>query len=231
MNSKVAIETGQMNKKGDLKGRIKNFLKARSYNEIAEIAKKDKGVIRSIISLSYDKDDVISWRAIEAMGIIAGEFSIGQVRERIGVIRDTIRRLLWSMGGESGGIGWSAAEMLGEIIRNNPDEFSDIIPIVWSFRDEEMFRAGVIWAMGRIAAVRPDLVKFILKDLQPMMMDSNPSVRGHAVWVIGILGEKSLLEDINKLVNDNSAISFYHDGELIKKSVGEIVKETINKIN
>ncbi len=230
MNSKIAVETGQMNKKGDLKGRIGGLLKTRSYNEIAEIAKNDKGVIRRIISLAYDKDDVISWRAIEAMGVVAGEFSIGQARGRIDVIRDTIRRLLWSMGEESGGIGWSAAEMLGEIIRNNPDEFSDIIPIVWSFRDEEMFRAGVIWAMGRIASVRPDLVKFILKDLQLMIKDSNPSVRGHTAWVVGILGEKSLSEDINSLVNDASTINFYHDGELIKKTVSEIVKEAINKI-
>ncbi len=215
-----------MPEKRDLKGRIRNFLETSSYNAITEIAKMDKGVMRRLISLAYDKEDVISWRAIEAIGIVAGELS----RDRRDVIRDTIRRLLWSMREESGGIGWSAADMLGEIIRSDPDEFSDIIPIVWSFRDEEMFRAGVIWAMGRIAAVRPDLVKFILKDLQLMIKDSNPSVRGHAAWVVGILGEKILSEDISSLVNDASTINFYHDGELIKKTVSEIVKEAINKI-
>jgi hypothetical protein len=226
INSKSIAEAEQMSEKGDLKGRIKNFLKTRSYNEIAEIAKRDKGVIRRIISLAYDKDDVISWRAMEAMGIIAGELS----KERLDVIRDTIRRLLWSMGEESGGIGWSAAEMLGEIIRNNPDEFSNIIPIVWSFRDEEMFRAGTVWAMGRIAAVRPDLVGFISKDLRPMMTDNDPAVRGYAAWVVGVLRDRSTLGAINKLVNDGSTINVYQDGELIKRTVGEIVKEAINRI-
>lgn len=213
-------------KKGDLKERIKNALSSCSYAEITDMARRDKGVIRRLISLAYDKDDVMGWRAIEAMGSVAGELS----KERIDIIRDTIRRLLWSMGEESGGIGWSAAEMLGEIIRSNPDQFTDIIPIVWSFRDEEMFRAGTVWAMGRIASVRPDLVKFILKDVQPMITDKNPAVRGYTALVIGILGERGFMGDIDKLKDDNSTVNFYQEGELTKKTVAEIVKAAINKI-
>ncbi len=213
--------------KGDLKGKIIYLLNKCSYDEIAEIAGKDKSVIRRIISLSYDKDDVISWRAIEAMGFIAGKLS----RERkIDIIRDTVRRLLWSMGEESGGIGWSAAEMLGEIIRGNPDEFSDIVPIVWSFKEEDMFRAGVLWAMGRIAEVRPDLLVFISKEMRQMLFDKNPSVRAYAVWTSGKLGMRELLKDIMSLSEDNSIINFYRDHELQKKTVGDIARETIEII-
>jgi len=225
MPTKTSMLEGR-GKKENLKERIKSALGDRSYDEIADMARRDKGVIRRLISLAYDKDDVMAWRAIEAMGSVAGELS----KERIDIVRDTIRRLLWSMGEESGGIGWSAAEMLGEIIRSNPDQFIDIIPIVWSFHEEEMFRAGTVWAMGRIASVRPDLVRFILKDVQGMITDKNPTVRGYAAWVIGILGADSLLEDINKLVNDQSAINFYYGGELTRKTVGCMVKEAISKI-
>lgn len=224
--SKIAPVSENRGKKSDLKERIKSALGVRSYAEIADMARRDKGVIRCLISLAYDKDDVMAWRAIEAMGSVAGELS----KERIDIVRDTIRRLLWSMGEESGGIGWSAAEMLGEIVRSNPEEFSDIIPIVWSFHEEEMFRAGTVWAMGRIASLRPDLVKFILKDMQGMITDKNPSVRGYSVWVIAILGADSLLEDISKLANDQSEINFYYGGELTKKTVGDIVEEAISKI-
>lgn len=222
---KKAEAAGQMDRKGDIKSRIINLLKTCSYDEIAETAKKDKGVIRRIIALAYDKEDVLSWRAIEAMGIIAGRLS----GERIDVIRDTIRRLLWSMGEESGGIGWSSAEMLGEIIRSDPDEFADIIPIVWSFKEEDMFRPGVLRAMGRIADVRPDLVAFISKDLRPMLSDKNPAVRAYAVWVIGKLGIRDFFEDIASLSGDNSIVSFYQDFELAKKTVGCIVREVSGK--
>ncbi|MDI6728395.1 MAG: hypothetical protein QMD44_05650 [Thermodesulfovibrionales bacterium] len=224
--SKTTSVSEDRGKKGDMKERIKDALSARSYDKITDMARRDKGVIRRLISLAYDKDDVMGWRAIEAMGYVAGELS----KQRVDIVRDTIRRLLWSMGEESGGIGWSAAEMIGEIVRSNPDQFTDVVPIVWSFHEEEMFRPGTVWAMGRIASVRPDLVKFILKDIQGMITDKNPAVRGYAAWVIGILREDGFLEDINKLTSDNSTVNFYQEGELTRKTVAEIVKAAINKI-
>lgn len=213
--------------KGSLKNRIRGLLENGSYDDIVEIAKKDKGVLRWLVSLSYDKEDVISWRAMEAVGLIAKAFS----GDKVGVIRETTRRMIWSMSDESGGIGWSAAEILGEIIRNNPDEYSDLVPIVWSFREEEMFRSGSVWAMGRIAAVRPDLVNFIIKDLQEIMDDKNPFVRGYAAWVAGILGGRDFAAGISKLMADDSQIIFYFDGSLLKKTVGEIAKEAIDKLS
>lgn len=185
---------------------------------------RDRSVIRWLISLAYDKDDVISWRAMEALGLIVPKFT----GDRIGIIRDTIRRLLWSMSDESGGIGWSAAEMLGEIIRNNPDEFKDIIPLVWSFREEEMFRPGAVWAMGRIAAFRPDLVMFISKELHVLLHDGNPAVRGYAAWVEGLLGDADGLEEVKKLSGDMSRINFYSEGDLLKKTVEEIAAQAVN---
>ena len=94
-----------------------------------------------------------------------------------------------------------------------------------------MFRPGSVWAMGRIAAVRPDLVSFIVKDLQEIMDDKNPLVRGYAAWVAGILGDTNIAEGIRKLLFDDSQISFYFDGRLLKKTVSEIAKEAINKLS
>lgn len=206
---------------------IRKLLEEKAYVDIAGIALQDKSVIRHIISLAYDKEDVITWRAIEAMGIVARALS----GTRVDILRDTIRRLLWSMGEESGGIGWSAAEMLGEIIRSDPEQFSDIIPIVWSFREEDMFRAGIVWAMGRIAQVRPDLVDFIKDDICSMLSDKNPAVRGYAVCVFGILGADKVLDDLRKLLGDRASLSFYENGELTERTVAAIVEGILNSIN
>ncbi|MCL5237473.1 MAG: hypothetical protein M1353_06470 [Nitrospirae bacterium] len=211
--------------KANLKGSVKRLLEAGSYDELVNMAKQDKSVISRLISLSYDKEDAISWRSMEALGLISRELS----GERMDVVRDTIRRLLWSMGDESGGIGWSAAEILGEIIRNGPDEFRDIIPILWSFREEDMFRAGTAWAVGRIAGVRPDLVRFALNDLKLLLDDNNPAVRGYAVWAIGMLGDEKDIESIKSLSDDKSRMNFYKDGALVKTAVGEVAKEVLYK--
>ena len=213
--------------KGGLKGRLRGLLEAGLFGDIVHIAGKDKGTFRWLISLSYDKEDVVSWKAMEALGLIAGNFS----GEKVKVIREITRRLIWSMSDESGGIGWSAAEILGEIIRNNPDEFNDLIPIVWSFREEEMFRPGSVWAMGRIASVRPDMVNFIVNDLLEIMNDKNPSVRGYAAWVAGVLGDTTMIEALRKLLADENQIIFYLEGRLLKKSVSEIANEAIDKLS
>lgn len=210
---------------GWTKGDIRRMLEAGPYDDILARVKKDKSLIRKLISLSYDKEDVISWKTMEVLGLAARELAA----ERMDVNRDTVRRLLWSMGEESGGIGWSSAEILGEMIRNCPDDLSDIIPIVWSFRDEEMFRAGTLRAMGRIASVRPDLVQFIIEDLPVMAGDSNPMVRGYAAWVMGILGDAALRGPLESLLKDTGVAAFYCKGILAEKSVAEIAQEALHK--
>lgn len=211
--------------KGRLKDKIKELLIHMSYDEIADIAEKDKSVIRHLISMTYNKDEVLTWHAIEAMGFVSKRLS-----NRNGeVIRDTIRRLLWSMGEESGGIGWSSPELLGEIIRSNPDMYADIIPILWSFKEEEMFRAGVIWAMGRIAQIRPEMVNFIIGELKDFLYDSNPYVRGYSAWVMEILKDKDLSPQIVNLSTDQGEINFYENGELIHITVGHLIEKILEK--
>ncbi|HKN19252.1 MAG TPA: hypothetical protein VJW95_05590 [Dissulfurispiraceae bacterium] len=223
--NRAITREGKMN----IKDRIKELLKLRAYGQVADLAVQDKGIIRCLISLSYDKQDVISWRAIEAIGVISRVFS----RDRMDILRDTVRRLLWSMGEESGGIGWSAAEMLGEIVTGDPDAFNDIILILWSFKEEEMFRAGIVWAMELIAGIRPELVAFIIKDLPDMLEDRNPVVRGYTVRLMGLLQDAFNAEDsrqqISKLSGDSSPVPVYSEGELLTRTVGEIAGEVLHK--
>lgn len=214
----------------EIKKRLKGLLASKSYKDIVDMALQRKSVVSMLISFTYDKEDIICWRAMEAMGLIAREFFIGQDSERRVVIRDTISRLLWSMREESGGVGWGLAGMLGEIIRCNPDEFSEIVPIVWSLREEEVFRPTVVWAMGRIASIRPDLIQFISGELKSILSDKDPAARGYAAWIIGILRDKSALENIKKLIGDRSQINFYRDGELIKEVIGEIANKAMEQL-
>jgi hypothetical protein len=123
--------------------------------------------------------------------------------------------------------------MLGEIVSGDPDAFIDIIPIIWSFKEEEMFRAGIVWAMGRIAMIRPELVSFIIQDLHEMLEDKNPVVRGYTVWLMGILPEAlnagNCRQQISKLLGDISPVPVYKGGALLTRSVGEIAGEVLHK--
>lgn len=207
------------------KKEIRDLLGRNDLAQIVSRAAENKAVLSALISLTYDKQDPRTWRAIEAIGLVAERFLEG----RRSVLRETIRRLLWMMTDESGGIGWCAPEILGEIIRSDPDDFSDIVPIVWSYRDEELFAAGSLRAMGRIAEVRPDLAAFILPELPTFLGNPDPQVRGLAVWVFGILADGAALTALESLRNDTAVLKIYRGGELAETTVAELAANALNK--
>lgn len=51
-----------------LKKAIIAFLEKKDYNSLAKLSSVDAKIITKLISLSYDKNDPISWRAMEAIG-------------------------------------------------------------------------------------------------------------------------------------------------------------------
>lgn len=220
-------EKTMMQRKGNQKKILKKLLQEGDLEKIVELSLEDRGVINQLMSFSYDKNDVITWKTIESVGLISKEIS----KQDAEFIRNTARRLLWSMTEESGGVSWSAPEMLGEIIRSNPKEFNDLIPIVWSNRNEDVFREGVIWAMGRIAEAAPESVNFTYHELKQMIEDTNPVVRGYSIWVIGKIADAEAVGDIEKFKNDESPINFYRNRVLSKITIGEIANETINSIS
>ena len=189
---------------------------------LLEAAVKESGIIRGLISLTYDKEDALCWRAIEAIGIISGGMAVKQPEK----IRNLVQRLLWMLRDESGNNVGSAPEILGEIVRNSPDTFSDIAPIIASFEDEEMLRRGVLRALVRISEKRPDLVMASASLAGRYLGDQDAVLRAYAVLLAGRLGLKEYLPALEDLARDTSCIRIYKDGELRDMTVGKIAGET-----
>lgn len=210
-----------------MKEKIKKLLAEKRYDELIALSSRGKSIFRILISLTYDKKDIISWRAIEAVGLASKEIA----RTRPELVRNTVGRLLWMIRDESGGIGWSSPEMLGEIVRNNPEQFSDIAPIIASFLDEDMLAAGVLRAIGRIGQVNPGLVKHAMPAILPYLHSPDPVLRGFAVYAIGEIGSAGAIRELEKLQDDISSITIYEDGELREKTVGGLARSSIKRLN
>jgi hypothetical protein len=203
---------------------IISLLNEKRYSEILRSTQKPKEVFRILIGLSYDKSGVLSWRAIELIGILAGALS----KKNPEVIRNLAQRLLWMMRDESGNNPWSAPEILGEIVRNDPDGFADIAPVIASFHDEEMLRPGVLRAVFRIGDLRPDLIPVNGDFIVPYIRNPDPLVRTYALLVAGAYRLKEIVTASGDLQNDRSTVTLYENGELFLKTVGEIA-EKINR--
>jgi hypothetical protein len=202
------------------------LLEKRDYNALSKHALIDKKVVSSLISLSYDKDNTTSWRAIEAIGLAAKEIS----KTDPATVRNIVGRLLWMIRDESGGIGWSVPDILGEIVRNNPVLCADIAPIIASSHKEKMLTSGVLWAMGRIGRINIETINYAVPIIISYLRSEDITLRGYAAWALGEMGSEEnavLLEDLRQ---DTSLMKFYNDGELKEIPVSELVSGAINKL-
>jgi hypothetical protein len=187
------------------------------------LAEKDRSIFRTLISLSYDKESVISWRAIEVIGIIAGQ----RAKTEPVLIRHLVQRILWMMREESGNNPWSAPEMLGEIVRNAPEDFSDIVPIIASFHDEEMLRPGVLRALVRISEVRADLLGNAASLAGLYLGNSDAVTRAYALKLAGNSGQKDLLAIVKEHTDDPADVCLYSDGDFESIALRKIAEETV----
>ncbi|RJQ45408.1 MAG: hypothetical protein C4538_08245 [Nitrospiraceae bacterium] len=205
---------------------IITLLEKKAFDELIKLSVADKKTISTLISLSYDKDDRLSWRAIEVIGLASKEIS----KHHPEAVRNIAGRLLWMMRDESGGIAWSAPEILGEIVRNNPVLCSDFAPIIASCHDEKMLCAGVLWALGRIGYINDDTLNYAGPIVCSYLRSPDERLRGYAAWAIGEMGVNESENELADLKQDMGLINYYEDGELHRKTVGEIASAALMKI-
>ena len=194
------------------------------------MAVRRKRVLGSLVSLTYDADPRISLRAVEAVGAAASRVAEDDPDHARGLLR----RLLWLMSEESGGVCWRAPEAMAEIVRRKPEMFADYIPIVVSLivslEEEDLahFRAGTLRAIGRLAAVAGDNVQAITPAVTSALIDSDPQVRGMAVWCLREVGLAELLADRPELLSDEGPVDLYEDGLLSRTTVSHLVQRALS---
>ncbi len=205
-------------------------MEANDLDLVTSLAKTDRKVIPVLIRFAYDKDTLAGARAVRAMGLIAREM----LKTDPEFLRETCRKLLWSLSDESGGIGWSAPELLGEIVSADPKRFADVIPLVASVyeADEDVFRPGVLFALARVGEKAPELVlphaDIVLKGLS----EPNPLARIFALDVLkslaGCLGTHLVAEAcrlVQALFTDTTEAWVYKSSDFSPVEVGSYARE------
>ena len=210
-----------------MKKHLRELLDTERIEEIADIAGRQRRVLGSLVSLTFDPDPLIVWRAVEAMGAAAARIADDDPE----YVREHLRRLRWLISDESGGICWHAPEAMAEIIRRRPRLFSDHIPIVvyllrvMEEEDLVRFRAGILWAIGRLGDLAASEVEAVLPSIAACLDDSDPQVRGMAVWCLAQSRRTELLQTRSDLLSDEGTVALYLDGHLLRRSVAELARQ------
>jgi methylated-DNA-[protein]-cysteine S-methyltransferase len=212
-----------------IKKKLHELLDQGRFEQIAAMASEKKRVLGILVSLTFDPDPQIGWRAVEAMGVTADRIAEDDPE----YVRGHLRRLYWLLSEESGGICWRAPEAMAEIVRHRPKLFADYALIVVSLiremaeEDLDHFRAGALWAIGRLGAVAGDHIQAVLSSITSALDDSDPQVRGMAVWCLGQVGQAKLLADRSDLLSDEGPVDLYEDGRLKRTSVCDLVRRAL----
>lgn len=223
-----------------LKKNIQDLLES---NDLASLAheKENRKVLSRLVRIAYAKETLVGWRAIEAIGLAAR----GMITSDLDFLRETCRKLIWSLSDESGGIGWSAPEILGEIVSADPKRFKDFIPLMASVYEieEDVFRGGVLFALGRIAESAPELAAPYQKIIISSFADKDPIVKVRGLELVGLLwsyGKLSaswsreyserIIGAVQNLRMDKGEAWLYRGDSFISVVVGEEAEICLNKL-
>ncbi len=158
------------------KEEVRKLVMDRDLAGLVSWAGESRDPLGGLFSLTYDRDDLTRWRAIEAIGLAGAQLAKSDVEK----IRNFIRRLLWSMNDESGGVGWHAPEAIGELLFRIPSLIEQYGKLLPQFLTEPPFAVGAHFAIARIAPLSDELISERSGTLHRSLGNEIPLIRAYA---------------------------------------------------
>ena len=92
------------------------------------MAVQKRSLLSLLVARSYDADQRIAHRSVQALGLAAGRVS----DEDPDAVRDLLRRQMWLLCDESGANGWTAETCIAAILAARPGRFPEFEKITRS---------------------------------------------------------------------------------------------------
>jgi hypothetical protein len=219
-----------------LKQRVYDLLECADLDAALEAlqALSPRRVVNPLFSLLFNTNDQIRWRAITAMGVVASRLA----DEDMESARVIMRRLMWNLNDESGGIGWGSAEAMGEILACHKGLAWEYASILISyiredgnFQEYALMQRGVLWGIARLAGERPELAMGAAGPVMPFLKSGDANAKGLAARIMGFLMVKEARSLLVELLEDESAFTLYSDRAVVEWTVKEAASEALLAIH
>ncbi len=192
-----------------------------------------RAVVNPLFSFFFNRNELVKWHAVTAMGLVVSNLADSDIESA----RVVMRRLIWNLNDESGGIGWGSPEAMGEIMARHEELAKEYYKILISYImpagnyiEHEILQRGVLWGIGRLAHARSYLVKDFAHLLCPYMESPDPALRGLAAWTAGLFDCERTDRLLKRLENDQRTFTFYFDGTLEELTVAQLFKKSFSSI-
>lgn len=227
------------NKKGSIRALKKQAVKilesSCDYHDLLELSEGSLlRIINALFSFLYHKNPAIKWNAVTAMGSAVSCLAETDMESA----RNIIRRFMWNLNDESGGIGWGSVEAMGEILAKNSNLAREYALVLVSyaredgnFQEYELMQRGVLWGIGRFCKARPGMLKDnAFKHIVPFLKSGDATVRGLAAWALGNLKAKQVIPKLEELKSDGTIIQVFFEEKLIDISIKDLAESALARI-
>ena len=192
-------------------------------------------VINPLIGALCSNNETARWHAITALGPIMADLADKDME----AARVVMRRFMWSLNDESGGIGWGAPEAMGEIMAGHDklaDEYGHML--VAYMREDGFYlelpqlQQGLMWGLARLTIAKPDLLKAknVVAYLLPYLDSHDSTVRGLAAWTLGLLHAGEAVLYLERLANDPAQVTIFLNRTFVPETVGSLAHNALANI-
>ncbi len=179
-----------------------------------------------LFSHFYHMNELIKFRGVTAMGELALRIS-GTSMEKARII---LRRLMWNLNDESGGIGWGSPEAMGEILSKSPELAGEFKSIMFSYLDtggnhieHEILQRGVLWGIGTYLEATPgDLTQTTLNRLYTHFNSPDPIKRGYAARALINAGHFNCQTIPDHIRSDTTFIDIYTGWNFVATRISDM---------
>lgn len=228
-----------------LKKKVLQLLSEGDFERVVgELAEEvPTNLINPLFSALCANSDIVRWNSIRCFGIIVPKIAEHSMESA----RVIMRRFLWSLNDESGGIGWGAPEALAEIMVNHDrlaDEYLHMLisytrgdgPQLFedgNYLELPMLQRGLLWGIGRLCTVRKEVLneKGVDADIHHYLQSEDKVVRGMAVWCLCQLGDRSAADMVRLTGDGNARVPIFLDGDIKEFSLSQLVEQYENMVN
>lgn len=196
-------------------------------------------LINSLFLALCDPKERIRWGAVTSFGIVISVMAL----EDIESARIIMRRFLWTLNDESGGIGWGAPESMAESMTKSDTLRHEYVHMLISYMREDgdelfqdgnflelpLMQRGVLWGVGTLCMHFPDEMakRGVVEDLRCYLTSDDKEVCKLALWSLSHLGAEVSRDLAVKRVSQDDTLRIYLGGECKEISLGDIFNKLL----
>jgi hypothetical protein len=206
---------------------VRQLVAAGDIDTLVDYGFDDRRTLLFLQRLLYDPDEAARYRIAWLIGQVCARLSSREP----GPVADLMHRLFEACS-DSAATSWGMVETIGAIIAARPDIYGAFTRHLLNYMGDESTQAQVIWALGEIAASRPDLIrKTPFYSTFAFLGHDNPLIRGLMARLLGRIQATEALFQIMSLQADQHPITIYEQGRPVHATVALLATEAIENIH